>query len=595
MLKKILVFFVLTFLTLSPQWGSAQEVGFVDALTSEEKIISFDVTAKIQEDATVLVSEKIQYNFGTVEKHGIIRFIPYKYSTTLGDHKLRLNNFSVTDQNGAKLEYSKSTEGVDVVLRIGDKDKVVSGIKTYVINYKVKNAINFFEDDDEFYWNVTGNDWELPIDTASANVFLPAQTEIEKVGFACYAGLLGEDTLCENEQSGNPLFFSQKNLGPRSGLTVAVSFPKGLISQPSEWGKKFIFWLSYLIITLPILVLAGLLFLWRKYGKDPSGQGTIITQFDSPENLSPVEVGLLIDERGESKDISAEIINLAVQGYLKISAVEEEGMVKRKLAFELAQLKPTKDLKSEHEKMIMVALFGKDQENIKPEKVKLVGIQYTSKTFDEIKRVDGLIVANLIRKGYFKSNPSFVRGMYVFAGVVVIFAGFFLAELFLNPGLVVVSFFLSGLICIIFARWMPVRTKKGVLAREYILGLKNYLRVAEADRIKFHNAPEKTPESFEKLLPYAMVLGVEKEWAKQFENIYTTSPDWYEGSKLSRFNTLALINNFGDFRSTLNSSVSASRATSGGKSYSSASFGGRGSGGGGFSGGGFGGGGGKSW
>ncbi len=591
MLKKFLTTFVFSLLILSPRWVSAQEADFVDPVINEEKIISFDVTAKIQEDATVDISEKIQYDFGLAEKHGILRNIPYKYKSSIGNHNLRLNNFSVTDENGTKLKYSKSTVGVDVVIKIGDKDKIVTGVKTYVINYKVKNAINFFENDDEFYWNVTGNDWEVNRDIASANIFLPGQIDLEKIEFSCYAGPAGDDTPCENKKSGNPVYFSQNDLAPWNGLTIAISFPKGIVHEPTSWEKKLSFLLGNIVVILPFLVLAILLYLWNKYGKDPSGQGTIITQFEAPDNLSPLEVGMIIDERGDNKDISAEIVSLAVRGYLKIGAVEEEGLIKRKPSFEFTQLKPSKDLKSEHEKTIMTALFGKDQENVKPEKVALIGIQYTSKTFDEIRGVDGLVIGELIRKGYFRSNPSFVRGMYILTGVLIIFFGFFSIGLFLTPALAAMSFFISGLIPIIFSKWMPVRTKKGVLAREHILGLENYLQVAEADRIRFHNAPEKSPQIFEKLLPFAMVLGVEKAWAKQFENIYTTSPDWYEGSKLSNFSTLALINNFGDFRSSLKSTVNANTSSSSG----SASYGGSGSSGGGFSGGGFGGGGGKSW
>jgi uncharacterized membrane protein len=597
MLKKFLVAFVFSFLILTPQLVGAQEADFVDPVVNEEKIVSFEVEAKIQQDASVDISEKIQYDFGVAQKHGIIRNIPYKYKSSIGNHNLRLSSFFVTDENGVKLKYSKSTEGVDVIIKIGDANKTVSGIHVYVINYKVKNAINFFEKDDEFYWNATGNEWEVNMDRASTSVFLPGQIDSEKIKFACYAGPAGSNNECENKKIGNPVYFSQNNLASWNGLTIAVSFPKGIVREPTVWQKRLSFLLGNSVVILPFLVLAILLYVWKKRGKDPSGQGVIITQFDSPDNLSPLEVGLIIDERGDNKDISAEIINLAVQGYIKISAVEEEGLIKkRKPSFEFTQLKPSKDLKNDFDKTIMTALFGNDQESIKPEKVALVGIQYTSKTFDEIRRVDGLVSGGLIRKGYFKSNPSFVRGMYVFAGIMVIFIGLFLTNLFLSPALASLSFFISGLIIIIFARWMPSRTQKGVLAKEYILGLKNYLQVAEADRIKFHNAPEKTPESFEKLLPYAMVLGVEKEWAKQFETIYTTSPQWYEGAKSNRFSALVLASSFGDFRSSLNSTVSASKALASSKSYtSSASFGGRGSGGGGFSGGGFGGGGGKSW
>lgn len=595
MLKKFLMALIFSLLILSPRLALAQEADFVDLVINEEKIISFDVTARIQQDASVDISEKIQYDFGATEKHGIFRDIPYKYKTSVGNYTLSFSNFSVTDENGNNLTYSKYTEGLNVVLKIGDANKTINGVHTYIINYKVKDAINYFEKDDEFYWNVTGNDWEVNRNIASASIFLPDQVDLEKIKFACYAGPADSDAPCENKKLGNPIYFSQSDLAPWNGLTIAVSFPKGIVHEPTVWEKRLHFLLGNLVIFLPFFVLTILLYLWKKYGKDPAGKGVIIAQFDSPDKMSPLEVGLVIDERGDNKDVSAEIIDLAVRGYLKISAIEVEGLLKTKSSFELRQLKPIKELEAEYDKTIMVALFGNDQENVKAEPVGLATLQSSARTFEEIKKVNNLVTKNLISKGYFKSNPGIVRGVYIFIGVMVIFAGFYLSGLFLSPILSDVCFFISGLIIIIFSRWMPARTQKGVLAREHILGLKNYLEVAEAARIKFHNAPEKNPQIFEKLLPFAMVLGVEKEWAKQFEGIYLTPPNWYEGPRLNNFTVMALATNFGDFRSSWNSTLSSSRTISSSKYASSASFGGRGSGGGGFSGEGFGGGGGRSW
>jgi uncharacterized membrane protein len=149
-----------------------------------------------------------------------------------------------------------------------------------------------------------------------------------------------------------------------------------------------------------------------------------------------------------------------------------------------------------------------------------------------------------------------------------------------------VSAIISAIIVFVFGFLMPARTHKGVLAKEYILGLKEYLMVAEKDRIKFHNAPEKNPKQFEKLLPYAMVLGVEKEWAEQFKDIYIQNPSWYNDPSGANFNSLVLLSSLNSFSSSTNSVLTSVP--------SSASGGGSGFGGGG-GGGGFGGGGGGSW
>ncbi|EKE06631.1 MAG: hypothetical protein ACD_18C00313G0001, partial [uncultured bacterium] len=147
----------------------------------------------------------------------------------------------------------------------------------------------------------------------------------------------------------------------------------------------------------------------------------------------------------------------------------------------------------------------------------------------------------------------------------------------------ILGFGVSGVIIILFAQVMSKRTRKGIKAKNYILGLKEYIRVAEKERIKFHNAPEKNPQTFEKFLPYAMVFGLEKEWAKQFEGIYMEEPAWYSGSDLATFSALSFVNELGNFGTVANTSFAQNSGASSG--FSS----------GGFSGGGFGGGGGGSW
>jgi len=150
---------------------------------------------------------------------------------------------------------------------------------------------------------------------------------------------------------------------------------------------------------------------------------------------------------------------------------------------------------------------------------------------------------------------------------------------------IIFNFVLVGITVAVFGLVMPARTKEGVLAREHILGLKSYLQVAEKDRLKFHNAPDKNPKTFEKFLPFAMVLGVEKEWAKQFEGIYNTNPSWYSDPSMGNFSAVVLasgLNNFGNMAQTTLSSKPSS--SGGGSGFS-----------GGSSGGGFGGGGGGSW
>jgi uncharacterized membrane protein len=196
----------------------------------------------------------------------------------------------------------------------------------------------------------------------------------------------------------------------------------------------------------------------------------------------------------------------------------------------------------------------------------------------------------LLGDGYFKGRVATTIGKYIGIGTAIGFFGFWLAMGLgaLTNGVATAifapSFIISGIIVGAFGLIMPARTAKGVTAKEQILGLKEYMSVAESDRIKFHNAPKKDPAKFEQLLPYAMVLGVEKEWAKQFEGIFKGNPGWYDDPTGRIFVPMIFVDNLNSFTSFATQNMISAPSSSG-----------SGLGGGGFSGGGFGGGGGGSW
>lgn len=588
MLKKILV--ALFFIVLAS----------VPLAVKAEEIKNYAVTARIQDNGYVQISEKIEYDFGDEQKHGIFRYIPYKYKTEKGSFKLKFDDISVTDGQGGGLTFDISRKGVDIIIKVGDEDKTITGVHTYVINYTVKNALNFFEDGDEFYWNVTGNGWMVGRNNVSASVFLPGNPDVNQIKAACYAGFYGDDKPCTDQVVGSPTQFTEPYLAAGKDLTIAVSFPKGLLREPTAQERILGFIRDNFILLLPVIVFVFLLWQWRKKGKDERGQGVVVAQFEAPDNLTPLEIGAIVDERAHNKDLSAEIVHLAVLGYLKINRVETKGLLRTKHDYEFVQLKSAKDLASQHDKLLMSALFDNKGDDVKKTPVTVSSLADNHKAYEKIQKLVDALGKDVVDKGYFKANPNTVRGGYQLVGGLIIAAGIFLSQLFIYGRLVAfISFCLSGALIIIFAGFMPAKTKKGRIAAEHILGLKKYLQVAEKARLDFHNAPEKKPEQFEKLLPFAMALGVEEQWAKQFESIFLESPTWYSSSDAGAFNTLLFVHNFGALRAGVNSSFAKDRSAVGGATSSwtgrSASGGGRGSSGGGYSGGGYGGGGGGSW
>ncbi|MBN1325860.1 DUF2207 domain-containing protein [Candidatus Falkowbacteria bacterium] len=542
---------------------------------AQEQIDNFDVTIKINQDASINVSEKIDYNFGDLERHGIYRFIPIKYKARGGNFKLRISDISVVDENDMPYNAEITYPGNNVNIKIGDANILITGKKTYIIRYKIKRAINYFDNHDELYWNITGNEWQIPILNSSANIILPSDIDYTKLQKACYSGSYGSATNCTSSEfifAENALVlgahFKQGLLNSYEGLTIVLGWPKGIVYQPAIWEIILDTIRDNWVLFLPLITLLALFIRWNTHGRDPLGRGVIIPEFDTPDNMTPAESGTILDQKAENKDISAELIYLATKGFLKITKKEGD--------YILDKLKPTEELTDNFDKELFTAIFGsKSQINLS---------DLEENFYKDLARLKNMLYENLTARKYFKSNPNIIRGAYIGVGIAIACIGFVLGGIF--GGLGIFSLVLSGILIAFFGIFMPARTKEGVLAKEHILGLKMYLNVAEKARIEFHNAPAKNPETFEKYLPFAMVLGVEKAWAKQFEDIYNTKPDWYNDPSTSSFNSMALVNNLNTFSAEARSTLSSAPASA---SSGSSGFGGGGSGGGG------GGGGGGSW
>ncbi len=559
---------------------------------ASEKINNFEVEIDVNQDGSINVKELIVYDFGNEEKHGIFRDIPYKYKVRGGSFKLRFSDFSIMDKNGNAIVFDVDNYKENKRIKIGDPDILVSGVQKYAIEYKVKRALNFFNDYDELYWNVTGNDWITPIRQSKAIINLPVSVNVEELKFECYTGKSGSSAKCVSSRLNfiakdkvDSIIFSDDSLKPGQGVTIVIGFPKGIIEKPS-WFKSFLeIARDNWIVILPLFALIFFIYFWNRYGKDPLGRKTIIAEFTAPDNLSPAEVGTIIDERAHKKDVSAEIINLAVREHVKITYIEKKGILKAD-DYELEKLKVKENSLNEFQYALLKALFA-DKEKIRLSDLK-------DKFYKDLNDIIDRIYQTTVNKGYFPKNPKKVRGFYMGLAIAVLVIGWFVGPFLGWIG--VASVWITGILILIFGNVMPKKTKKGVLIREKILGLKMYLEVAEKDRINFHNKPllrqgfggqaPKNPKVFEKLLPFAIVLGVEKQWAKQFEDVYRENPKWYGSAGARNFSALTLVNNLNSFQSQANSTLSSapSSASSGASGFS-----------GGGSGGGFGGGGGGSW
>lgn len=539
-----------------------------------EQIGHFDVTVAIAPDGTLTVVESIVYDFEGQQRHGIFRTIPYRYSRNGFTYNARLAVQSVTDGEGGLYQHEVSRSGGAVSIKIGDPDVFVTGIQTYVIRYTVERAINWFDGEPEVYWNVTGTDW--PVAIATASVTLAGQFDFRADKTVCFTGAFGgqaRDCLVETSEPDSIYVATTGGLSAYQGLTVATRLPLGSIPEPSPLDRLLQIIQDNWALLLPVVVFLLLWYLYRRFGRDPKGRGTIIAEYKPPSTISPAMLGYLIDEKIDPRDVSAAIIQLAVKGYLKIHYQDKTfGHTYR-----LERLKKSDYQLTAFESALLEAIFAKSG---------MVELKDLKKTLPlKLKELKSDLEKEAQTQQYFAAKPKDVRTSYVTIGVSALVGGFFIVGGWTALGIALI---LSGALFLGFAPAMPRRTERGVFITEQIKGFKEFLTVTEKDRVKFHQAPVKKPEQFFSYLPFAIALAVEKDWAKQFKDITIDQPDWYTGQDWTLFNAYVFASAMSDFSNTTRSQAIAPPSSGAGAGSS-------GFGGGGFSGGGFGGGGGGSW
>lgn len=552
-------------------------------------INTFHADIVVHGDSSIMVKEIIKVEFHR-SKHGIYREIPFKYIDERGDTlRTPIKVLSVTDNSGREWNYRVTKKGNVIYIRIGDPKKYVSGHQAYAITYRVENAILFFDDHDELYWNVTGNYWWAPIQESSAHVTLARDEISESLWAACYTGSYSSrESDCDFEAYKNSAeFYTLRRLNTKEGFTIAFGWDKGLVSPPSEW-KKFLWTINLRenwVFSLPMLSLIVMVWLWRSRGRDPKVRGAVTVMYEPPKHgdkpLIPAEVGTLVDERVDSRDITSTIVGLAVKGYIKIEETKEKGLITDSTDYYLAQIKePDKEL-NQFERMIMEYIF--------PDSVpgRLVS-ELKNKFYTHLPLLQDTLYEELVKKKYFLRSPQKIRRFYVSAGIIVAVVGFFLALVLASSsmGKGVLAGILSALPVFAFSRAMPAKTRKGSFAYTRILGFQEFMERAEKDRLERMG----DRDLFSKFLPYAIALDVVDNWARAFEGIYQDIPSWYVSSRGFRtFSPSLFSRSISSVTSTMSSAMFSAPRSSG------VGGGGGGFSGGGFSGGGFGGGGGGSW
>ena len=302
------------------------------ALARSWRIADFHDSVTIAKDGSSVVTERLSIVFvGHFE--GIHRYIPISYRGPEGEnYELFLQVVSVKDGDGNALKFEKKTQKENLVLTIhlsGAEDAT----RVVEITYLVRNGTRFFPDYAEFYWNVTGTQWPVPIDHASATITLPADASgLRAQAFTgAYGSSAREATATVN---GNQVEVETTNPLPmRAGVTADVYIPKGILQPPGTGTRIAWFLRSNPIVFLPVLSFIVMFGLWLWRGRDPDPGISVAPMYEPPLKMSPAECGTLMDDALLPRDISATLVDLAVRGYIKIEDVTKEGFLTKHLDY----------------------------------------------------------------------------------------------------------------------------------------------------------------------------------------------------------------------------------------------------------------------
>jgi uncharacterized membrane protein YgcG len=567
-----------------------------NADSSDFSFSSFDATYDLSRDSSghsqLRTEETLVAEFPDFDQnHGIERLLVDRYD----GHPTDIDIESIRDGAGNELDYGTDSDGDYLVLRIGDEDEYVHGEQTYVITYTQQNVTAYFADtdDDEFYWDTNGTGWRQPFGSVTATVtiaddLLPALTgDVSGV-----YGAQGAANAADITEDATSYTFTANNLAAGENLTMIVGFEAGTFTERDS-GFFAAPWPTLALITLLIGVIALILAIRLRstaLRSDP-GRGIIVAEYVAPKGVSLLMSSVILGKK--TKATPAQIIALAVAGHLRVVEVGKKRKPSYRLDFVTADGADADSLEFLH------ALFGPTFE---------VGESHSlakndAKAAKKITRLMTRVTADATTAGYRKKLPT---GRLALAWLLIVGSAaltfiFSIIALTNDYGGGVPTIFLAATIALtIISGALLIATplsKSGVELRDYLRGLKVYIDLAEEDRLRYLQSPqgaERTPVSTtdpaqvvklnEKLLPYAVLFGNEKQWAKELGRFYeqnNSQPDWYYGT--GAFNAAYFASSIGSVSSTASTSLSSASSSSGG------------TGGGGFSGGGGGGGGGGGW
>lgn len=546
----------------------------------EEKILNFRSSIRVHEDASLSVSESITINCtGDRIKRGIYRDFPTKYQGRYGEwYNVDFEVMSV-QMDGSAVPYVVQQRSNGVRVRIGEEDVFVRpGTHTYSISYRTAWQLGYFDEHDELYWNVTGNGWEFSIEKAEAVVTLPESIRADDIKLDAYTGPQGakdKDFTASVDHSGRSVFTTTRKLFPSYGMTIVVGWPKGFVHEPTpaERRQRFLDNNGGLLTGAVglLAVLFYYLLAWAMFGKDPAKK-TVVPTWEPPNGLSPAQMRCLVSQRCDSKALAAAITSAAVKGRLKIAEGSYGDYV--------LKLRGEGDSGLSEDERFLVACLFEDSKQVVLSQGNYLLMRETTKAFRRQ-------VENELKGRYYVSNSLYFK-LGIALSIAVLLAS--------SPTSMVTAAVVLPLVVVnyVFHRLLSCYTAAGMELYSRVMGFKMYLSVAERESLQNRGEPDKTPELYEKFLPYAIALGVEREWTGKFTRVLESAassggdyrPEWYSGTSWSSTGYAASAASYSSAFARAIAVASVPPGSDSGFSGGSGSFGGSSGGGGGGGGGG---------
>lgn len=576
--------------TLVLGFGLPVHAADVDNFVISNFVVDMHLSTDAEGRSVLRTVETITAEFPAYDQnHGIERAIPKRYD----GHTTSVTVVSVTDERGTPREHTiYDDDNGNLVVRMADMNTYVHGTQVYQLTYTQRDITKYFANtnDDELYLDANGTDWRVPIQKLSTRITIDDTLLDTRTGqTACYWGYEGSSDVCQLTQDGAVVANETTGLQPGQNVTIVIGFNAHTFVpyQPTLWEQIVQWWTFAQMVTLLPAIGASiwLLAAYRRAHDRRNELHPIVPEYLPPSDTS-VTTSARIRHVLSAKTMTAQLLDLAVRHYVRLHETRAKALF-RAAEYEIEVVKDVSPLRLEELELLRDMFGGTPTvgSKLNLRTLRTSTYKFYERLADNDRKIDGRIEGEY----GLRNTDASVRARFLRYAKVLSICG---VLLFAS-----IPMFIASLIALIVAYVVRPLTDKGLKLNRYLEGLKLYIGVAEKERILMLQSPEGAEKIvsvasgtdqkslitlYERVLPYAVLFGQEKQWTAQLGAYYehgNTQPDWYTGHT-GAFNALAFSSAMTSIGHTV-SYASSSHSSSGGVGGGGFSGGGAGGGGGG--------------